>query len=284
MIDNKHKVFNQVSRNVFIGLFLCCFLFVYPTFVLAQNNYYIPSTFIIPVHTQANELHISAGVSYGYSLNASYSLSNRLALFATGGLANGTYTGQSVYGTSFRSKKDNYSVAGGIGYLFSPTTTPGNVFELFVGGGKYESDNYQYTHRYRDGGTETYASYWSMFGQFNAITKTGKVELGAALRLAYNNYSDLKYAHKLIAPYAIYSVNDLWSLNAEPVLSISYMIKKVKLNAQGGISWPLISGNNTPYYIDPYTQEFKEDTGTKIGVGSLIGSINLQYNLSLRKE
>lgn len=259
-------------------------MFLSPAFAYAQKGYYIPGTFIIPVHTQANELHVSTGVSYGYSLNTSYTVSSRLALFASGGLAKGTYTGQSLLGGTFRNRKDNYSVAGGMGYLFSPTTTTGNVFEIFAGAGKYKAATYQYTHKYRNSGKETSAGYWSMFGQFNVITKTEKAEVGAAVRVAYSKYNDLRYASLDTSPYPLYSVKDLWSINAEPVVSISYLIHKVKLNAQAGVSLPLISGNNTAYRIDPYTQEEKEDPGTKVGVGSLIGSLNLQYNFNLKKK
>lgn len=131
-----------------------------------------------------------------------------------------------VTGDTFRKEKDDYAITGGVGYLLSPTSSNGNVFEFFAGAGRFKTESYRYNSRHESTGTETYAAYWSVFGQFNAITKSEKAEVGAAVRLAYNNFSRLSYAHLDASPYPQYRVKELWSINAEPVFSFSYIIKK----------------------------------------------------------
>jgi len=256
-----------------------------PTLLHAQKGFFIPNPLVIPVHTQANQLHVSLGIGRGYNLNASYAVTNHLALFASGSFNKGTSKRRSLIGGSrFNLETDDHAVTGGLGYFFASNSASGLTIETYFGTGRYKADNYWYFVKYGGTETATQAEYWNVFGQLNILTVKRKSEAGIAVKLAYNQYSRFQFYDFNVDPQARNRYENVWSINIEPVGSYSYKWRKLKLNAQVGISFPLLTNYIRWYVMYPATQEDRliDSAEVKPGLGALIGSISLQYNFNLK--
>lgn len=256
-----------------------------PTLLHAQKGFFIPNPLVIPVHTQANQLHVSLGIGRGYNLNASYAVTDHLALFASGSLNKGTSKRRGLIGGSrFNLETDDHTVTGGLGYFSAQNPASGLTIETYLGAGKYKANNYWYFVKYGGTETATQAEYWNVFGQLDILTVKRKSEAGIAVKLAYNRYNYFQFYDFNGDPQARNRYENVWSINMEPVGSYSYKWRKLKLNAQVGISFPLLTDYVRWYVMDPATQEERliDSAEVNSGLGALIGSISLQYNFNFK--
>ena len=251
----------------------CCF--ITSAAAISQTDFYIPKALIIPVHENRHELHASLGVGGGADLNLSFALTDRFAVFTTVTLNKGKDDRRSIFGNAYSIRKDDYALTGGLGYFKNNSGTFLNHFETLIGLGKYKVDNFQYFPGERDTrGYKTDAAYWSVYGQVNAIHKVRKHEFAIALRVSYSTYRQLEWLKKdPILTYEKEYFEGLKALSFDPVLSYSYLYRKVKFNAQVGLS------------TSPNTVTDQTDTGTRgLGLSAFIARFSIQYNFNLKKK
>lgn len=282
-----------IKPGIFLSikcLLLTLVLLVSSKAALSQDEYYIPKALIIPVHTHKQELHLSLGKGGGYDANISYALSKHLAVFTTGTLNTGTLRRMSFSGDRYMIQKNDYAVKGGIGYFFTTDHKLMNHIESYAGYGSYKVDNYWYFPDERGkGGYETKAGFWNVFWQLQATHKIKRHELTAAVRLAYSRYRYLEYRDvRRSNDHVKTTLDGLWGMTIDPVISYSYLVKKFKFNVQYGASAalnPAVTMDETFYRKEGnQTIAIKPPGITKIRIGTFIGRLSIQYNFDFRRK
>ncbi|TMI77739.1 MAG: hypothetical protein E6H10_18440 [Bacteroidetes bacterium] len=234
--------------------------------ISAQKEFYTPKALITPVHDKKNQLHISAGRGGGWDLNVSFSVSNHLAIFASGTFDKGTKKRISLFGDRYNLEKNDYALKAGFGFFSKPAKTRHyNVVEAYGGVGFYRVRNYSYFIHDYESIDSTIADFWNVFLQINVCRKENKQELTLALRLAYNKYTDMEFftyhfSTNTSDPRDVYK--NLWGVTADPVVAYSYKIKALKFNAQLGLSLPLTRAK----IIQPAVYSY-------IGLATILGRI-----------
>ncbi len=258
-------------------------LLIYPVFLYAQEGFYTREPMVIPVHTQNNQLHLSAGYGGGYGLAASYALTSRIAFFSYAAINQKSSRSFSIIGKGAKTKRDNYSMTGGVGFLVNPTN-PNFKVEVLAGGGTFKVKNDKYSMDDLD--AITYAEYWKVFGQLNLIRVKEQAEFGGAVRVPYNQYKNFYYDEVFYAPDGNRRYENIWSINIEPVGSYTVKYRNVKLNIQAGLSLPVIKGKPQVYLIDYLTQSerLSENKSHNPDLDGFVGSVSLQYNFNFRSK
>lgn len=240
---------------------------------MTQTDYYIPKALIIPIHSHKQELHVSLGIGGGYDANFSYSLTKNIAVFTTGTLSSGTSKRIGFFGDKFNINKNDYAIKGGIGYFLNLDRNFINHIESYAGFGNYKVDNFWFFPGEREtSGYVTKAKFWNVFWQFHGTHKVKRHELTGAVRIAYSEYNYLNYKNRN-SNYNLpaTSLEGLWGVTIDPVISYSYLLKKLKLNLQAGFS-----GFSNSVTIP-------QGNGiTKLGLSAPIGRLSVQYNLDFR--
>ncbi len=265
----------------------CCFFFCLCLFqltsysLLAQEGYVTTDPLVVPVHTQKNQLHVSVGGSDdGFALHTSYTITSHLAVFAASTLKRGTSQKPSIMDGHDR-KQTNNSVSAGLGYSFAPTQS-GLKLETFAGGGKFKTDYRRYAYQTREIGGTTISEYWKTFVQANLLWQKKHAEAGPALRLAYYSYNQLENVEVIYSPIGMKRFENVWNICVEPVLSFSFIYRKVKLNLQGGLSIPIAESAERVYVNDDFQgqETLRPDLYLDLET-HLFGQVALQYNLNL---
>lgn len=260
-----------------------------PFQVLAQKEFYTPKSLIIPLHDKENQLHVSVGKGGGYDLNLSYALTDKLAIFSAATFDTDTKKRVSILSDKYNVERNDLVLKGGFGYLFKEANPYFPIIEAFVGAGASRIDNYWYF-KGDDSGEVTNARYWTAFGQLNAGNKIGRSEYGVGIRLAYSHYTDFDFYDT--HPYNSArksSYENLKGLTADPVVSYSYNLYGIKLNAQVGLAVPVFTSSANR--IDTQTtfegtseirtiNKSKED----VYLFSVLGRLSVQYNLNFNKQ
>ena len=265
-----------------IRIYFTIILFIISNKIIAQEGYFIPNALITPVHISKNEAHLSIGLARGVDFNASYTISNNVALFGTALYNIGTYTHTTLFGDKKNAEKNDYAVSGGLIYLLKSNSN--FKYEVSLGLGKYKADNFSYFPGLS--GMQTNAEYWSCFSQFNAIKDKNKSQFGYAGRLSYINYNNFNFYDSNNSDL-IHRYENIWHLNIEPVLVYSLKFKEIKINLQGGLSIPLKSNFLIEYMTNTNTNEDRlvdNYTQTPSGSGNFIGRIAIQHNFVLIKK
>lgn len=255
----------------------------------AQEGYVITEPLLVPVHTARSQLHASAGISDGYTLSASYTLTEHLAVFAVGTAKRGVSEQPTFMGGHMREQTNN-GLVGGLGYLFNQTPS-GVTIEWFAGGGKFEAAYNRFRYQTTEVGGITKAEYWKLFTQANLIWRKKHAELGPILRVAYNTYNNLSYVEVNDPGYEQNRYENVWNVRVEPAFSFSFLYRKVKLNFQVGLSAPLYQSQEIGYEYDSFNQQerrndelyLEELFSLYLGRSDafLFGQIGLQYNFNL---
>lgn len=136
----------------------------------AQRDFYTPKSLIMPLHDWKNQLHVSVGRGGGYDVNISYALTDKVALFHTATLDNGTKSRTTIFRDRYYNDRNDYVWRGGAGYYFKAENKAFPLIEVYGGAGFSKIDNYWYFAGETDG-EFTEAKYWTAFGQFNAVRK-----------------------------------------------------------------------------------------------------------------
>ncbi|RNI23437.1 hypothetical protein [Rufibacter latericius] len=256
-----------------------------PSVGFAQVENYTPEPAVLPVHTLANQLHLSAGYAGnrgGYGLTSSYALNSSWAVFASGYLNTISSRSFDILGPGSRTVRKNYNIGAGLGFLL-PRKNPENVAEVYLGVGKFYVDNAKFAPSSDDDYNTTQADYWKLFIQLNYIKVKEKVEFGGLLRVPYNRYTNYEFAEVWNTNVRIdRGFENVKGVNLEPVASFSLKKNNVKLNLQAGYSLPIIKSQERPYFIEETNRQkvFYPGNDYKTKMSGFIGSINLQYNLN----
>lgn len=279
----KVRAFKGVQGFVFLILFFDS------TMLWAQTDFYIPKSLIIPVHTQQQQLHISAGLGGGYDVNLSYAFTKHLAIFTAGTLKKGTDKRTSFWGDRFNIEKDDYALKGGLGYFKATNKRVFDLIELYAGAGRYKVDNYRYYRKNSELDNDvTKANFWNIFWQFNAVHKIRKHEITAALRLAYSKYTDLQFWSTHPNSSHIRSrFENLWGITAEPAASYSYIFNKLKFNVQAGLAIPLLSVPVTKIDTHTFPDQtivLKDERMIKEVLFAALGRLSVGYNFNFKKK
>lgn len=256
-----------------------------PEMLLAQREFYTPKSLLMPLHDQRNQLHVSAGMGGGYDLNLSYAFTDKFAIFHTATFAHGSKKRISLLGDRYNVEKNDYVLKGGLGYFSKPDDGLFSMVETYVGAGVSKIDNYWYFAGDSDG-EFTQASYWSVFGQFNAGNKAGRSEVAFGVRLAYSQYMDFDfYGNHPNTSSMKSSFENLSGFSLDPVASYSHKLKGFKLNAQVGWAIPVSFGSVTKSTL--HTSDIGATVVTSeenVHLGSFLGRLSVQYNLNLGKD
>ncbi|MCJ8166828.1 hypothetical protein MKJ04_18430 [Pontibacter sp. E15-1] len=267
-------------------LLLFSTLILAPSKLIAQERHFTPPALAMPLHTQKNQLHASAGVGRGSDLALSYAFSNHMAVFATGIRNSGrarrmTLLGGMLGGGPTFYEQDDWAYTGGIGYFWKPGTNSPRLFETYIGAGRFFVGNYR--HAGKRGGyfsSRTKTNYSSLFWQFSNSRKMNKFEIAYGARLSYSNYDDL-YFENDGGMYKPTVAKGLWGINIDPVASCSYLWHDFKLNGQAGFSLPVFEAaaeeTRTEYYLG---EEIVTTESAKYALGALLVRLSVQYTLN----
>ncbi len=264
--------------------------FIFPQFLFAQKDYYTPKSLLIPLHDAKNQLHASLGRGGGFDLNVSYAFTNRLALFSAATLDIGNKKRSTIMGSKYNIEKNDYSLKGGIGYYTKSNKRLFGILEAYLGVGLSKVDNSWYFIDYGEGVEYTQARYLNVFGQINAGKKRLKSDYAIALRVGYANYTDFDffYDHPNFR-YIQSRYEGVHGLSADPVISYSYCLGKIKLNAQAGLAVPVSKSSATK--IDRYTMydgtsQIVDEVRSEENVylGTVLGRLSVQYTFDFIKK
>ena len=282
-MKNIKVTLNTTKKQLIFSLLLN--LFSLPLF--AQDAYYIPKSLIIPAHNSTQQLYVSAGLGGGYDLNASYSFSQHLAVFAQGIPNFGTKHQKSIFGDKYNIHKNDYTWRSGIEYFKPSKNKHFNIIEFLAGAGASKVDNYSYFNS-NDNLSVTKASNLNIFLQVNLVKTTIKDESALGLRLAYTRFTNFEFYDVDSDFGTIYLKNKFLNLNgitADPVVNYIRKFGKLKLGLQAGFSVPLykVKVNQSVEYTNnaQYNKTVSDET---IGLGALLGRINIEYKLDFKKK
>jgi hypothetical protein len=203
-------------------------------------------------------------------------LINHLALFSTGTFHQGTVRRSSLF-SRYNIKKNDYALKAGLGY-FTKTSMIFNIIETYIGVGLYNVDNYWYFVKDTplEGVESTQAKFWNIFWQLNAAISEERSEFTYALRFAYSHYPHFKFYSTHLNSHYISNYENVWGLNADPVISYSYKWNGFKLNLQTGLSLPLFTAKATR--TDTYTfYDTIIKSEDKVDLTSFLARLSLQY-------
>ncbi|WP_207436220.1 hypothetical protein [Sabulibacter ruber] len=273
---------NKIYKRFAVGIGLLS-----PSLVQAQKAFFVPEPLVMPVHSQGNQLHLSAGVGGGVGLVTSYAITNHLAVYISGTRNPWTSSHTSLLGGRYKVDHNDYAIAGGVGYLINPESERW-VVEVYGGAARHSVDNLHYSVSlsYEDPGTKTDASYWSFNGQVNLNKRTKRLELGGGIRMTYNAYDKFQFQDYAASTDTRLLYKDLWSINAEPVGNLSIVMGRFKINGQAGISVPIVEKERNVYVQNVHTLEEGMVGGRidKVGIAAFILRFGLQYNLDLGND
>lgn len=282
-MKNIKAALNITKKQLIFSLLLN--LFSIPLF--AQNAYYIPKSLIIPAHNSARQLYVSAGFGGGYDLNASYSFSQHLAVFVQGIPNFGTKYQRSIFGDKYNIHKNDYTWRSGIEYFKPSNNKHFNLIEFLAGAGASKIDNYLYFNS-DDNFSVTKASNRNIFLQVNLIKTTIKDETALGLRLAYTRFTNFEFYDIDPDFGTIYLKNkylNLDGITADPVVNYIRKFGKLKLGLQAGFSVPLYKDKvNQSIEYTNNVQYNKTVSDERIGIGALLGRINIEYKLDFKKR
>lgn len=252
----------------------------------AQNDskeYYTPKSLILPLHDEKNQLHMSLGRGGGFDLNLSYTFTDKLAVFTTASYDIGSKTRVTILGSQYKIEKNDYCIKGGLGYF---TKVDNKILEVYLGGGSTKIDNYWYFRGYPEGGEATQARYNTLFVQCNSGTKRLQSDFAVGIRISYSVYTDFRFSSTdPNAKYIKSRYENLKGISADPVISYSYKLKRIKLNAQAGFAFPLTKNSATR--VTEHTTNYGTTIVTSqdnIALSAILGRLSAQYNLSLKKR
>lgn len=230
------------TNLLFLNLFILSTMISYSQITVdSPLDLYSPRAYVIPVHTQSNQLHISAGYASssdhgGIDFNLSYSLLNRFAVFvsATYNPFEFSYLGkESILRTRYHYKYDNLSSAFGIGYYKSGIKGIVNVVDAQLGFG-YSSHN-RYSYALYEGffDKQREYDYSKIFLQLSATKVFEHFDLSLALRTTYANFGN--FIEYEVGGNESFETQDIDSqLYFEPMIGGSYKYRGFKLNLQVG--------------------------------------------------
>ncbi|TAH04278.1 MAG: hypothetical protein EAZ15_01230 [Sphingobacteriales bacterium] len=250
---------------------------IFPCLLFAQNGYFIPNPLILPLHTQSKQLNLSIGVGRGFDANASFSLTNHFAVFATGLTNVGTFHRQQIMGSGYNVMVENNSYSGGIIYF---TKLKKNVvFETAFGFGKFRTFNNRNFDTYFP--TITASNYWNAFNQLSLTKTNGNFDFGISNRFSYNKYEKHEILHFYAFSRQVY--NDLYSFNIEPVFNLNYNVQKIKFGLQLGLSVPIITDykNVINYELSSDFVQLYSSNSDELTFLNYIARLSLQYSFDL---
>ncbi len=255
-------------------------LAVAPCVVQAQISFYRPKSLIIPLHDQKNQLHLSVGKGGGYDVNASYAFTEKLAIFTTATFDNFTNRKPALFWSdNYYVQRNDYVVRGGLGYFTSIDMKHLPVLEIYAGAGTSKINNYVYFEN-PDNRDVTQARYQTVYLQANVgINQAKWIDFAIGTRIAYSHYSDFSFygPHPYSPGIISGNYNNLWGVTAEPVFSLGFKYKGIKLDGQLGGAIFLFG----PKVDNKYDAWGDEDT---IVLDALLGRISLQHNLNFSKK
>lgn len=261
-----------------------------PELVFAQRDFYTPKSLIIPLHDEEKQLFASLGRGGGFDLNLSYTFTSKLALFSTATIDVGNKKRSTLMGSKYNIHKDDYTLKGGLGYFTKLDNRLWTNFEAFVGVGTSKIDNYWHFTNNMESIEYTQANYWSAFAQLNAGRKKLNSDYAIGLRFTYSNYTDFRFFddHPNLN-YIKSSYKNLHGLSADPVMSYSYNLKKIKINAQAGLAFPITKPSITQ--IDTHTTYdgttpiiTQVSSEEKVFLVNVLGRLSIQYTLDFKPE
>ena len=257
-----------------------------PNKLFAQKDFYIPKALIIPLHDEPKQLFMSVGWGGGLDLNLSYAVTNKFAVFGSATVNDGNRSGSSLMGDKYTVNKNDYVLKTGIGYFSKIDNRLFGLFEAYIGTAITKVDNFWYFKNFQEEADYTDAKYKSIFGQVNLGKRKGKIEYAIGLRLNYSNYSDLNFfnSHPNLR-YIRTTYQNLHGLSADPAVSFSYNLNKIRFNAQAGLAFPLSSSSalktDTHTTYDGSTPIITEVVSNeRLSLGALIGRLSVQYSLN----
>ncbi|MBW3129436.1 hypothetical protein [Hymenobacter profundi] len=257
-----------------------------PTIGFAQRDFYTPKSLLMPLHEQARQLQVAAGVGGGYQLHLSYTLTRHLVVFQTATLDNALHQRRSLFGDAYQQRNRNYVLTGGLGYFTPLNRSFLTVVEAYAGAGLTRMVNSWAFGKLSDEADFTHARYWTAFSQVNVGRRVTHWEMAFGLRLVYARYQQLRYYQVRYPHYTdVHRVEELRGLLLEPVLSGSFLWKAFKLNAQAGVSSPLsappaqvtVTGYTGIAQADPRADDLPE-------LGGLLGRLSVQYTVGLGRK
>ncbi|RDC63238.1 hypothetical protein [Adhaeribacter pallidiroseus] len=232
--------------------------------LISHHSGYDANPVYAPFHEKANELKLSAGYGrvLGIQGNASYSLSNRIAVMAGGVYNHQTIGTIGILDEIYFKIKSHYA-EGGIGYYFPVEGKAITQVEIFAGlGSGIINKKTDFDKNFSGSYQEWNSSFQKTFILITAKKPTtDNLDIGFANRLSLIHFDKLQYS----------SYNDsarntnLNSLVTEPVLIVNYG-KRLKFTSQVGVAIPL-------------TTPFKTTSGTRYANASGIFQIGVKYDL-----
>lgn len=254
--------------RVILKLIAILFLFGYSNISIAQKGYFTPSALVQPTHSNAKQLKVSIGVFRGFDIHGSYSINNRILVFATAAANVGTYGRKWMGDDEFTSVRNDNSFSLGVGFF--KTTTSDFHFENSFGFSLTKTDNFRryysesisFTGKPSSGGyssVQTNTNYWGAFYQFTGLLLINDLELGFASRFVYNRYTNFSYSYPKNLDNG-YVGNNFSVYSVEPVGIISYNLNRYKISAQTGLAVGLPDDNSSKTFIN------------------LIGRLSVQYS------
>lgn len=248
--------------------------------LFGQRDFYIPKALIIPMHDQKHQLHASIGLGGGYDLNCSYSFSNHFAIFSTGTWDIGSKKRKPIgYGGEYKIVKNDYAITCGLGYFKKGQII---LFETYAGIGISKVKNHWNSIGNNENAEFTNANYWNFFYQLSVGKKNEEFELGVAGRLSYSIYNDMEFYDSYFNNSTMKSrYENLKILRVEPVVYFGFIIDKIAINLQAGLSIPLDNGRVKQ--VNTFVSQEEQILNTEIKnayESGFFGRLSLQYNFS----
>ncbi len=279
----------EVLTRRLLQCVLVCSVLLIPGKLLAQRGFYTPKSLVIPLHDQKNGLHLSVGRGGGYDLNLSYAFTDKLAVFSSATFDNDTKKRRTILGDRYNVDRSDYVLKGGLGYFVKVNNPVFPIIEAYAGAGVSKIDNFWHFKGDADGEI-TQADYWSLFGQLNAGNKFMKGAYALGLRFAYSQFTH--FGFQSTHPNTSYIKSNyinLKGLTADPVLSYSYIVNGFHINAQVGLSVPLVAHSaartdtHTTYEGTTAIRTIVR-TEEEVFLAAALGRLSIQYNLNFSKQ
>ncbi|TAH01676.1 MAG: hypothetical protein EAZ15_06940 [Sphingobacteriales bacterium] len=260
----------KIIFRLFTLIFINCHSFC----LFAQKGYFIPNALIQPTHSNAKQFKVSVGIFRGLDIHGSYSINNRILVFASAAANVGTYGRKWMGDNEFTSVRNDNSFSLGVGFF--KTTTSDFHFENSFGFSLTKSDNFMryysesisFTGKPSSGGyssVQTNSNYWGAFYQFTGLLLINDLEIGLASRFVYNRYTNFTHHYPKNLENG-YVGNNFSVYSVEPVGIISYNLNKYKISAQTGLAVGIPDDNSSETFIN------------------LIGRLSLQYSFNSKNK